>query len=348
MMKKSLINLRHPSAPQNVRVKSVKDVTDTTIELTWDAVKNVEKYNVYVDDVLKKSTTQTSIVIDNLETITTYNLTVSASNSVNEGAKSNVVVQKTIPSAPTVEPYYFGATYLNGAGVSSDTIVNCRIYKHGSTTAFATGTMTAGVLKAYLAGNVNIVAGELYDVCVLDKIGTATVEGMRTTFKVEIPQITLNEVTTSQKLVSGVTAKNIQVRISQNGTAKTIVWSDAETGVYSWSASPVVVGDIFKVETKVGNEYSSSQTTTARDAVGTVTPKSYTFGSSYVTGTFTGDVAIVALEVNGVVGTKVKVVDASNFQYYAKDKITAKTDVAFIIGYDVVNKQLDRKGVVIV
>ncbi|WP_376740572.1 immunoglobulin-like domain-containing protein [Listeria booriae] len=226
--------------------------------------------------------------------------------------------------------------------------MNCRIYKHGSTTAFATGTMTAGVLKAYLAGNVNIVAGELYDVCVLDKIGTTTVEGMRTTFKVEIPQITLNEVTTSQKLVSGVTAKNIQVRISQNGTAKTIVWSDAETGAYSWSASPVVVGDIFKVETKVGNEYSSSQTTTARDAVGTVTPKSYTFGSSYVTGTFTGDVAIVALEVNGVVGTKVKVVDASNFQYYAKDKVTAKTDLAFIIGYDVVNKQLDRKGVVIV
>lgn len=298
--------------------------------------------------MLTQTTTKNSVIIENLIPITTYGIVISASNLVNEGAKSTSITAKTKVSIPTLDTYYYGSTYLTGKGTANENIVNCRIFKHGDSAAFATGTMTGEALKIYLTGNVNIVPGELYDVCVMDgKSGGTIIEGMKTTFKVEVPQISLNQVTTSQKLVSGVTAKNIQVRISQNGTAKTVIWSDVETGAYSWPVSPVVVGDVFKVETKVGNEYSSSQTTIARDAVGTVTPKPYALNSSYVTGTYTGDISIIALEVNGTVGTKVSVIDASNFQYYSKDKITSKTDQVYIIGYDVANKQLDRKGVVI-
>lgn len=191
--------------------------------------------------------------------MTYYEAQVSAVLNRIEGAKSDLISQKTRVSAPVLETYLYGATYLMGLGTAGDNIVNCRIFKHGSTTAFATGTMTGEVLKIYLTANPNIIPGELYDVCVLDgRSGTTIIEGMRTTFKVEVPTISLNPVSPTQKIVSGVTAKNIQVRISQNATAKTIIWSDAGTGAYSWLSATAVAGDTFKVETKVGNEYSSS------------------------------------------------------------------------------------------
>ncbi|KGL45064.1 hypothetical protein EP56_05765 [Listeriaceae bacterium FSL A5-0209] len=199
------------------------------------------------------------LTVQNLQQMTYYEAQVSAVLNRIEGAKSDLILQKTRVSAPVLDIYFYGATYLTGIGTAGDNIVNCRIFKHGSTAAFATGTMTGEVLKIYLTGNANIVPGELYDVCVLDgRSGTTIIEGMRTTFKVEIPTISINPVTTTQKIVSGVTAKNIQVRISQNGTAKTVIWSDAETGAYTWNISPVAIGDMVKVETKVGTVYSSS------------------------------------------------------------------------------------------
>ncbi|RQW65699.1 hypothetical protein DUK53_15020 [Listeria sp. SHR_NRA_18] len=332
--------------PQNVRVT---EFTDTSIKYEWDTANDALEYLAYLDSAsVPFSVYEAGFLFEGLEQMTSHVAQFSVFDGYTEGAKSAQIIQKTRVIKPIIDTYYYGSTYLTGTGTAGENITNCRIYKHGESVAFATGTMTGEVLKVYLTGNVNIVPNELYEVCVIDgKSGTPIIEGMRTTFKVEIPQISLNPVTTSQKLISGVTAKNIQVRISQNGTAKTIIWSDAETGVYSWSASPVVVGDVFKVETKVGNEYSTNQSTVARDPVGTLAPKSYTLGSNYVTGTFTGDVSTVALEVNSVLGTKVKVIDTSNFQYYSKDKVIAKTDQVYIIGYDPTNKQLDRKGVVI-
>ncbi|WP_099224479.1 immunoglobulin-like domain-containing protein [Listeria costaricensis] len=68
---------------------------------------------------------------------------------------------------------------------------------------------------------------------------------------------------------------------------------------------------------------------------GTVAPDKYYIGvDSYVKGTYTGAVQKVALSVNGQVSQKVSVLDKTNFQYYAKDKITSKTDKVELIGYN--------------
>ncbi|MBC2370150.1 hypothetical protein HBP99_16085 [Listeria booriae] len=242
--------------PQNVRIT---EFTDTSIKYEWNAADDALEYLAYLDSAsVPIRVYDTGFLFEGLEQMTSHVAQFSVFDGYNEGAKSAQILQKTRITKPVLFIYYYGATYLNGEGTAGDNIVNCRIYKHGNPSPFATGTMTGSVLKIYLAGNANIVPNELYDVCVLDKSGTTTIEGMKTTFKVEIPQISLNPVTTTQKVVSGVTAANIQVRISQNGTAKTIIWSDAETGAYSWNVSPIVVGDVIKVETKVGNEYSSS------------------------------------------------------------------------------------------
>ncbi|MBC1284296.1 autolysin modifier protein [Listeria booriae] len=67
----------------------------------------------------------------------------------------------------------------------------------------------------------------------------------------------------------------------------------------------------------------------------TLTPVAYKLKSdSYVKGTFTGSVRYVALKVGAVTYSQVAVVDGTNWQYYAKDKIKNATDPVTILGYD--------------
>ncbi|MBC2322082.1 beta strand repeat-containing protein [Listeria booriae] len=68
---------------------------------------------------------------------------------------------------------------------------------------------------------------------------------------------------------------------------------------------------------------------------GTVTGQDYIIGGgNYVTGSYTGSVAKVALSVNGTVYPSVAVTGAGALQYYAKDKITNTTDIVKLIGYN--------------
>lgn len=123
--------------------------------------------------------------MEGLEPGTFHSIQVSAYDGYNEGAKSESYTQKTRVPAPTLDPYKKGTTYLLGKGVIGDTIANCRIYKKGESTHFATGTMTNGDLKIYLGNNANIVAGNEYDVRVIDGNPNGDfIAGMPTTFTV--------------------------------------------------------------------------------------------------------------------------------------------------------------------
>ncbi|MBC1918449.1 autolysin modifier protein [Listeria booriae] len=67
----------------------------------------------------------------------------------------------------------------------------------------------------------------------------------------------------------------------------------------------------------------------------TITPVAFKLNTdTFVKGTFTGSVKYVALKVGDVTSSKVAVVDGSNWQYYAKDKITDATTPVSVIGYD--------------
>ncbi|WP_115753092.1 immunoglobulin-like domain-containing protein [Listeria kieliensis] len=85
--------------------------------------------------------------------------------------------------------------------------------------------------------------------------------------------------------------------------------------------------------------------TVKKTTAGTVSPYAYTIGTGYVSGGYSGDIKQVALEVNGVVYSKVNASSASEFKYYAKDKISSMTDRVYVIGYDGTGRQLDRKQV---
>ncbi|MBC1554205.1 hypothetical protein HB901_15860, partial [Listeria booriae] len=78
---------------------------------------------------------------------------------------------------------------------------------------------------------------------------------------------------------------------------------------------------------------------------GKVTPSAYKIGiNTYVDGTYTGDVAKVALEVNGVLSASIPAT-GNTIHYYAGSLITNKTDVVNVIVYDATGKQLDKKPV---
>ncbi|MBA3927945.1 immunoglobulin-like domain-containing protein, partial [Listeria rustica] len=76
------------------------------------------------------------------------------------------------------------------------------------------------------------------------------------------------------------------------------------------------------------------------------TPKEFIVSAdSYVTGTYTGSVTKVAISVNGKVYPAVAVTGSGALQYYAKDKITDKTDVVKMIGYNSEGTIIDTKDV---
>ncbi|MBC1890729.1 immunoglobulin-like domain-containing protein [Listeria booriae] len=80
----------------------------------------------------------------------------------------------------------------------------------------------------------------------------------------------------------------------------------------------------------------------------TANPKNFAISTdSYVKGTFTGNVKTIALVVNGVESAKVGVLDATNWQYYAKGKILAPTDVVLVKGYNAAGTLVDTEAITV-
>ncbi len=104
--------------------------------------------------------------------------------------------------------------------------------------------------------------------------------------------------------------------------------------------------------------YNSSNTEISRKKVelygaesltGTITvlPNYYAVSSSYVEGTFTGNVKYVSLVVNGTEYSRTSVMDATNWRYYAKDKV-AMGDTVMVKGYNSAGTVVDQKTVNVV
>ncbi|AUC14866.1 hypothetical protein BTO06_06805 [Tenacibaculum sp. SZ-18] len=96
-----------PTAPTNV---TASNITTFSIDVSWnDSSDNigVTNYDVYVDGILTSNTTNTSITLNNLDSNTTYSITVKAKDAAdNESPFSAAIAPKTLedteaPSTPT-------------------------------------------------------------------------------------------------------------------------------------------------------------------------------------------------------------------------------------------------------
>ncbi|EUJ22585.1 modifier protein of major autolysin LytC, partial [Listeria grandensis FSL F6-0971] len=146
-----------------------------------------------------------------------------------------------------------------------------------------------------------------------------------------------------------------KVAISVNGTVYPAVAVGANNKFQYYAKDKIKnTTDVVKV---IG--YNSEGTSIATSTVtlagpdsltGTITPNPSNFVIStdaYVKGTFTGNVKYVSLVVNSVESAKVNVMDATNWQYYAKGKITNPTDVVSVKGYNAAGTLVDTKTITV-
>lgn len=97
-----------PTAPQEL---SASNITSNSVKLTWNPSSDnvaVVKYNIYENNILIGSTTDSSFTVEDLEPNTSYNYTVTALDAAgNESTSSNEVtittldVEHVAPSTPT-------------------------------------------------------------------------------------------------------------------------------------------------------------------------------------------------------------------------------------------------------
>ncbi|MBC1435400.1 DUF5011 domain-containing protein [Listeria rocourtiae] len=158
---------------------------------------------------------------------------------------------------------------------------------------------------------------------------------------------------TDARVIGTYTGAVKKVALEVNGTIYSAV-AVATDGTFQYYAKDKILSkaDVVNV---IG--YDSAGAVVQKKAVkltdgvagaGSITPVTFKLGTDVrVTGTYTGAVKRVALEVNGTVYSAVGVAVNGTFQYYAKDKILSKTDVVKVIGYDASNQVVDTKIVTI-
>nr|WP_141087961.1 hypothetical protein [Listeria newyorkensis] len=239
--------------------------TDTSITYAWDAVESAASYRFYTGaDTTPMTLFSNQVTIQGLEQMTSYSAYVTAIDGRFEGEKSKTITQMTVIAIPTLKtPHIDGITYLLGETVSDPNVTAFAVYKEDGTW-FKNGTITNGEIKFYATGN--LIAGQKYTGrAIYGKLGSGTeVLGMPLEFECIKARITLNPVTTAERIVAGTSEAGLQVRTWQNGVARTTVPVDT-TGKYTSSLSSVAVGDVIKAEVKIGTTYATTVEWTVRE-----------------------------------------------------------------------------------
>ncbi|MBC1359303.1 immunoglobulin-like domain-containing protein [Listeria booriae] len=145
-----------------------------------------------------------------------------------------------------------------------------------------------------------------------------------------------------------------KISLTVNGDKKTTISAPTPGPNYQYYAKSLITNatDIVVVTAydATGGILDTKTVAVSKPTVvtrGTVTPSAYKIGTNtYVDGTYTGDVAKVALEINGVLNAPIPAT-GNTIHYYAGSLISDKNDVVNVIVYDAAGKQLDKKQVTI-
>ncbi|MBC1247349.1 hypothetical protein HB810_12080 [Listeria booriae] len=231
----------------------------------WDTVENATAYRLYLGEETTPSVVATNqMTIQALHPMTNYSARVTAVDGRFEGEKSEVITHMTSIAVPTLKtPHIDGITYLLGETVNDPNVTAFAVFKEDGTW-YKNGTITNGAIKFYATAN--LVAGQKYiGRVVYGKSGSGTeILGMPLEFECIKARITINPVTTTERVVAGTSEAGLQVRTWQNGVARTTVPVDT-AGHYTSSLSSVAVGDVIKAEVKIGTTYATTAEWTVRE-----------------------------------------------------------------------------------
>ncbi|WP_299620747.1 endonuclease [uncultured Tenacibaculum sp.] len=133
-----------PTVPTNLMASNI---TTSSIDVSWTAATDnvaVTSYDVFVDGNLSTNTTSTSITLDNLNSNTTYSITVLAKDAVgNESAQTTAITPKTLEDteAPTTP---------SNVVVSNETDTTFKV-----TWTASTDNTAVTVYEIYISGNLD-------------------------------------------------------------------------------------------------------------------------------------------------------------------------------------------------
>ncbi|MEP0264401.1 S8 family serine peptidase [Dokdonia sp.] len=135
----AFVDIIAPSTPINL---STSDITETTLNLTWDASTDnvaVTGYDVYVDNVLFNTTATNSINISGLVAETTYALSVSAKDEAGNVSATSASINATTLAAESNQIPPTGYCSSNGNIISDEYIQRVQIGTIDNTTGASAG-----------------------------------------------------------------------------------------------------------------------------------------------------------------------------------------------------------------
>lgn len=155
---------------------------------------------------------------------------------------------------------------------------------------------------------------------------------------------------TSKYLEGTYTGDVAKVKLTVNGeTYNGGTVADGKISIYAYGKIKTTEDDVtVTAYDKYGNPLDT-QTVQVKSNIGsgTVTPDAYTVGTSkYVTGTYTGDVVKMELDVDGTIYKGGTVADGK-INFYAHGKIKADSKSVNVLVYDAKGNQLDKKPVML-
>ncbi|KMT63380.1 immunoglobulin-like domain-containing protein [Paenilisteria newyorkensis] len=265
--------------------------------------------------------------------------------------RTEVAVSKKKVGTITADPFTIGTdNYVKGA-LTGD-VVKAALEVNGK--QLTTITVSGTSYQYYAKSNITQPTDQVF-IIGLDAAGNVL---QRTPVTVKSAKVTAGTVTPS-KFVLGTdtyvkgtfTGDVAKVSITVNGTVSQTI--NTPTSPFQYYAKALIknVTDIVTVTAydATGKVLDTKPVTVTKDQgeTGTVIANSYKLGKdSYVTGTYTGDVVKVSLEVNGTELQKITPTGGT-IKYYAKTQITSSTDVVKLNGYNSAGVLVSSKTVAI-
>ncbi|MBC2317866.1 DUF5011 domain-containing protein [Listeria booriae] len=174
--------------------------------------------------------------------------------------------------------------------------------------------------------------------------GKTSVTSSTTVTQGAVATPTINALTTDDTTVTGTGIAGASVKVKANN----IEYTDTVKvdGTYSITIPKQTANTVVTATQTLNNMTSNAVSATVKSKVATtLTAGDFTVGAdNYIKGTYTGDIAKLAIEVNGTIQQTINAT-GSPYQYYAKGQVNATTDQVYVIGYDATGKQLQKTKV---
>ncbi|MBC2189801.1 immunoglobulin-like domain-containing protein [Listeria booriae] len=261
--------------------------------------------------------------------------TQTGSNGKTSASASITVTQGAI-AAPAINAVTTDSTTVTGTGIAGASVKVKANNIDYTGTVKADGTYSVTIPKQ--AFGTIITATQTKD-------GITSTTATKSVAQGNVAAPTINALTTDDTTVTGTGIAGASVKVKANNIDYTgTVKAD---GTYSITIPKQAANAVVTATQTLNNVTSSavSTTVTAKAVASTLTAGDFTIGAdNYIKGTYTGDIAKLAIEVNGILQQTINAT-GSPYQYYAKGKVNAATDQVYVIGYDATGKQLQKTKV---